>query len=156
MKALVVQHPSGSITVVYPSYLDVGLLESETEYIARVISRNRAVGHISLADVVVGTVERDTVPRDRIFREAWAADLTVDMPKARLIHMNRIRVERDKELKRLDMEWSRKTAQGDTVGAANAEADRQRMRDLPQTFDLASATTPEALKARWPAGLSRP
>jgi len=99
-----------------------------------------------------------THPTDRTFRDAWTDDnpgdqVDVDMPKARTIHMNRIRVVRDAELAKLDIAWSRAMAKG--VGADVIEAKRQKLRDLPQTFDLTSSATPEELKAMWPNELPK-
>ena len=76
---------------------------------------------------------------DRTFRAAWKAvpgGVEVDMPRARVIHMGRIRVKRDKELKRLDIEQ---------LKGVDVEAQKQVLRDLPQTIDLATAATPEEL-----------
>lgn len=92
-----------------------------------------------------------------LLKDAWedgGAAITVNMVKARTIHMDRIRVERDKELKRLDevIATSEDTGPRD---AAN-RAKRQELRDIPQTFDLSGARDATELLALWPPELPRP
>jgi hypothetical protein len=84
---------------------------------------------------------------DATFRDAWKPDFTIDMEKARAVHMGRIRVMRDKELARLDIE---------TMKGRDVQAEKQRLRDIPQAFDLSAAATPEELKGLWPADLPQP
>jgi hypothetical protein len=101
----------------------------------------------------------DEILGDRTFRDAWHLDggrIAVRMDRAREIHLARIRFIRDAELARLDVEWMRAFARGDTKGAAEVEAQKQALRDLPATLDLAGAATPDELKALWPAGLPKP
>lgn len=87
-------------------------------------------------------------PIDRTFRDAWArvdkGKVGVNMAKAREIHMGRIRKVRDEELARLDVEQLR----GNEVAAR-----KQTLRDIPATFDLSQAQTPEALDTLWPSEL---
>lgn len=93
---------------------------------------------------------------DRYFRNAceWVAGAcSVNLPKARLIHMGRIRLVRDKELALLDPLLMRAEEQGNVAEADRIKALKQRLRDIPQTFDLSGHTTPETLKAAWPAEL---
>ena len=84
------------------------------------------------------------LPQDRLFRNAWGHDLKVDMDKAREIHMDKIRKARDKAMKALDVE---------TLKGRDVQAQKQVLRDIPQTFDLSVATTPEELTELWPDGL---
>lgn len=83
------------------------------------------------------------IPQDRYFRKAWEDNgtLSVNMPKARDIHMDRIRAKRNEKLKELDIE---------TLKGRDVQTEKQALRDIPQTFDLTKATTPEELKALWP------
>lgn len=95
-------------------------------------------------DVPFRVIEESEVPKDRTFRNAWGYDLKVDMTKARVLHMNEIRKQRAKALEKLDLE---------TMKGRDVQAEKQKLRDLPQTFDLSKATTPEELKALWPEEL---
>lgn len=86
---------------------------------------------------------------DKYFFEAFTdenpgSQVDIDMPKAREIHMNRIREMRDKELAKLDIEQLK----GNDVAV-----EKQTLRDIPQVFDLAFVTTPTALKKLWPSGV---
>ena len=89
------------------------------------------------------------LPGDRYFRDAWTMagrEVGVDMEKARAIHMGRIRSARNRELTRLDIEQ---------LKGVDVSVDKQRLRDLPATFDLTRAATPDDLKALWPENLRR-
>lgn len=112
---------------------------------------------------VIGSSEVDdaTIPAPkstaRLFRNSWiehnGASVVHDMIKAREIHMARIREERDKELKRLDIEYIRADEQNNVAEKTRLASEKQTLRDLPQTFDLSSALDVDQLKALWPAGL---
>lgn len=106
---------------------------------------------VAKEDVV--DVVREEIPSDRYFRDAWKIEnskLKVDMPKARDIQLARIREKRDEKLKELDVETIKEVGKGGQGDVRKVEAQKQRLRDLPQTFDLSSATTPEDLKLLWP------
>lgn len=89
----------------------------------------------------------EDIPSDRTFRNAWTHELLVDMPKAREIHMNRIRAVRDAKIEELDIE---------TLKGKDVQAQKQVLRDIPQKFDLSKANTPNELKVLWPVELPRP
>jgi hypothetical protein len=90
--------------------------------------------------------EKEDMPSDRYFRDQWTASgkvISVDMEKAKEHHMGNIRAARDKKLKELDVE---------TLKGNDVQVEKQKLRDIPQTFDL-SASTPDELKAMWPEEL---
>ena len=89
-------------------------------------------------------IDESSVPKDRYFRNAWTHDLSIDMDKAKSIHMDVIREKRDEKLKELDIE---------TLKGNDVQEEKQALRDLPQTFDLSKADTPEKLKKLWPKEL---
>lgn len=93
---------------------------------------------------------------DRYFRGAWedSGRLGVNLPKAREIHLSHIRIARDRELRRLDTEYIKADEAGDTTRKQEIAQRKQSLRDLPETFDLSKATTPEELKALWPPELT--
>jgi len=107
------------------------------------------------AEVSFREIGRADIPADRTFRAAWSAGMVVDMAKARTIHMASIRKARDAALPALDVEFSKALGRRDNAKADAVEAQRQVLRDLPTTFDLTGAKTPEELKALWPEGLPR-
>ena len=79
--------------------------------------------------------------------------IKVNMPKARGIQMDKIRVMRDKELAKKDIEYMKALEANDGSAAAVATK-KQELRDIPQTFDL-TTDTPEQLKEKWPEGLPK-
>lgn len=94
--------------------------------------------------------DKSEIPADRFFRDAWKRDgqkIAVDMPKARVIHMRKIRLTRDKKLKDLDaetMKYMNNNRKLDKV-----EVKKQTLRDLPASLQplVDAAQTPEELKA---------
>ena len=128
--SIIFENVDGTIGVVIPSPNWKGTIED-----------------LAIKDVPEGLsyqiVEDSTIPSDRTFRAAWRKGnnaVDVDMPKAREIHMNNIRMSRDERLKELD-----KRKYGNEF-----DAERETLRGIPQNFDLASANTPDELKALWP------
>jgi hypothetical protein len=113
--------------------------------------------------VVEGTTLPYHFDGDRYFRNAIRWDDTIlskcrcDMVEARLIHMDHIRKARNAEFERRNLDHRQQTAlaTGDLAAARAIEAEKQRLRDIPQTFVLTPYTTPETLKAAWPVELPR-
>lgn len=92
------------------------------------------------------------------FRDAWedtGTTIQINMDKARVIHMNRIRKARDAELENLDVSYMSALEIFDTNEQARIVALKQVLRDIPQIFDLNSYTEPAELKAAWPTELPR-
>lgn len=148
MNKLIYTRPDGGVSIVIPApkaQLEKGLGPMTTpEYEAHVMARSIPADAINVQPVLAGDI-----PTDRHFRNAWrqnAAKVAVDMPLARVIHMDHIRIARDEKLKLLDIE----ARKGNDV-AVEAQA----LRDLPQTFDLSGAATPDELKALWPLELAQ-
>ena len=100
-------------------------------------------------------VDEKDAPSDRTFRNAWECPdgvIHVDMSKARDIHMDRIRMVRNVELAALDVAFMLAVEAGDTDAQSKIGAEKQLLRDIPQTFDL-TARTPQQLKSKWPSEL---
>lgn len=141
---IIYENDDGGVSVVHPA-LNSGLTIEE----------------IAEKDVPPGKpyqiVEDSVVPSDRTFRNAWEKDdvaIKVNMDKAKIIHMDRIREVRDKELKFLDINILLLEDMEQPV--VDQRKRRQTLRDLPATFDLTKATTPDELKTLWPADLPKP
>jgi hypothetical protein len=80
--------------------------------------------------------------------------VSVNMTKARAIHLTEIRRVRNEELTKLDVPWMKAAEAGDASAQATIATEKQTLRDIPATFDITTGvTTPELLKARWPAEL---
>jgi multidrug efflux pump subunit AcrB len=97
------------------------------------------------------------IPTDRTFRDAWAdttPELTidVDMAKARDIHLESIRIKRNAELSKLDIQATKAQDIGDADALTQIRVRKQELRDLPVTLapSLASAVSVDALKAIQP------
>ena len=96
-------------------------------------------------------IDRNDIPKDRTFRHALMPNLSIDMVRAQEIQMDKIRRARDAALAELDKEQLIAQSKGEPIDAIAAE--KQVLRDLPATFDLTVAATPEQLKALWPVEL---
>lgn len=144
MERIIYARPDGGVSIIVPA----GTLEEARKDVPA-----------DASDVVeCGAAD---IPADRTFRDAWVRDMTpgpmaatVDMAKARSIHMGRIREARNARLPNLDVSLSRAVGRSDQMEVQRIEAERQALRDLPQTFDLSGATTPDDLAALWPPVLS--
>lgn len=103
-------------------------------------------------------IDKSNIPADRTFRNAWSHDLPgglvkVDIPKAKVLHMNNIRTIRNKLLAASDTDLLRAQEKNDTAAIDQLKAFRQALRDIPQTYSLTNFNTPEALKNAWPGQL---
>ena len=87
---------------------------------------------------------------------AWDMDTdgrpVVNMPRARGMHMDCIRLARNKELTKLDVPFMRAVEAGDASTQSTIGTQKQTLRNIPQTFDL-TTDTPVQLRARWPSEL---
>ncbi len=88
---------------------------------------------------------------------AWEMDIDgrprINMVKASVIQMDFIRIARNTELKVLDELQSRAQGTFDLTEVTRLELKKNTLRNLPETFDLSSFTTPQALKEAWPGEL---
>ena len=79
--------------------------------------------------------------------------IKINIEKARGIQMDKIREMRNKELAKKDVEYM-KALEADDGSAKAIAAEKQALRDIPQTFDLTTNTADE-LKEKWPEGLPK-
>lgn len=153
-KRIVFKRPDGTCGIVTPS--EYGLQRRTIEEIAKKDVPRPIIGETSDGRPMFGEqypyriVDTSNIPSDRYFRNAWTDDnitetVDVDMKKACDIHMDVIRRGRDKKMKELDIE---------TLKGNDVQPEKQALRDIPQTFDLSKATTPEELKELWPEELA--
>jgi hypothetical protein len=129
------------------------------EYIDSLIAKHNWQGPLS--PVSWRIVPNDIVDEvtNRYFRNAWKDDggtkPGVDMPKAQAIHMAHIRAARDKALEALDTNYMIALEKNEKIEQTEIANEKQVLRDIPATFDLTVAKTPEELYALWPAQLQR-
>jgi len=91
-----------------------------------------------------------TVPQDRTFRGAWQFDgdvVEVDMVKAREIHRDKLRSEREPRFAKLDADWFRAAETGDADAQAGVSAAKQALRGVTDDPRIDAASTPDELKA---------
>ena len=159
-KCIVFDNPAtGHLSVIHPIYNDRLRPSDATDddVLDECIRRNIETG-ILPAGVAYRIIEANEIPTHRLFRNAWSDDgdeIAVDMSKARDIHMDDIRVDRDKKLTELDVTFMRAIEDDDSDAQSAASVEKQALRDIPETFDLSSASTPEQLTALWPEDLDR-
>jgi len=123
-------------------------LENDPKVKTEIDALNKLIPKAVMPELTTRIIEDSILP-ERTFRDAWTDDLSgdqidVDMPRARDIHMDRIRAARKEKLEILDIE---------TMKGIDVQAEKQVLRDLPANTDLSVATTPEQLKAIWPVEL---
>lgn len=140
-------------------------LMTDEEYLAAQMRRGRLLppGYSDAAVIDEADLPADLFAGDdrrgKLFRAAWrniGGRIVVDMDAARALHLGRVRRVRNVALAKLDVEFSRAIASGDSGAPAVIEGVRQVLRDLPATFDLTAAKTPRDLAALWPADLPPP
>ena len=150
-KRLAYTRPDGGVSVVVPDPHYIAEFASEAEAIAAILAKDVPADASDVVEITTADL-----PGNRLFRDDWrmaGGRPRVDMTLARETHMNRIREMRDQKLAELDTEWQKALEENDAAKRRNIEAEKQRLRDLPQTFDLAGAETPEALVDLWPENL---
>ena len=80
--------------------------------------------------------------------------INVNMTKARAIHLTEIRRVRNEELVKEDINMLKAIEIGDASAQSTIATEKQVLRNIPATFDITTGiTTPELLKAKWPAEL---
>jgi hypothetical protein len=155
-------NPPNNLRRICPPYGSVSpVFDTEDAMIAHTVARWQETGYIigdnyhivDEADLPGGAVTEDNDEAE--FFDAWEWDgaAKVNMPKARLIHMDRIRAARNAELAAKDITFMRAVESGDTSAQATIVTEKQVLRDLPATFSLSGKNTSSTLHAAWPTEL---
>lgn len=124
--------------------------ESEEQCLARLMPTVVPAGAVNAR-----IVEFSEIPTDRSFRDAWTdtgSSVTVDMPKAREIHREKLRRLRKPKLEALDVEALRNIT--NSAKLAEIEARKQELRDATAFPAIDTAATPDALKLAVPSCLA--
>ena len=79
--------------------------------------------------------------------------VSVNMTKARAVHLAEIRRVRNAELVAKDITFMRAVEAGDTGAQSTIATEKQVLRDIPATFSLDGYGDLVALKAAWPTEL---
>ena len=151
MRKIIFTNLDGGLAVVSPVVNTFGEAEGFTEADAE----KRAWDTLPSDAINPKWCDESEIPTDRTFRAAWVntdSKLTIDMAKARNIHLQRIRIKRNTELSKLDVQATKAQDIGDAETLVQIRARKQELRDLPATLapTLASAASVDALKAIQP------
>ena len=73
--------------------------------------------------------------------------LSIDMPKARNIHRDQIRITRKDKLAELDIEFQK--ALETSASTTDIVAKKQALRDAPAAAGISTASNVDELKAQW-------
>lgn len=142
MKQVLCKLKNGDITLDIPGQnIDINELKKICEAREDVISARI----IDVADL----------PKNRLFRDAWAdisnsPKIDIDENKAKEVHLARIRESRNAQLEELDAKQLRHIADADKLKLI--ENEKQRLRDIPQSFDLSDLDI-SAPERCWPTDL---
>jgi hypothetical protein len=79
--------------------------------------------------------------------------ITVNMDKAKQIHLSRMRAAREVVFKQVDADRAIAADSGDPAAMASIKARAAELRDVTKHPDLLAAKTPDEMKAVWPACL---
>jgi len=110
--------------------------ETREEARARIVARNQEAGVIPAGATLV---DDPTLPQDRHYRDAWriaGRNVETDIAAARIVARQRLRDKREEKWRDYDTEVTKALASGDTAAAANAERERQRLRDVTKDVRL--------------------
>jgi hypothetical protein len=149
MRKIIYEKPEGGVAVVTPAINTHPVRENITEAQAE----QRAWDRLPKDAISPRFVDSSVIPTDRTFRNAWKADLSVDMEKAKEIHRQRLRELRKPILEALDVEFMRALEKGDVAAQASLAAKKQALRDVTADPSIANASTPEELKVAVPSVL---
>lgn len=131
-------------------------IDPTDEYIEKIIAKHDWKGPqapLSWRRVPNDFVDEST---DRTFRNAWKdgpGKPDVDMPKAREIHRDRLRIMRQPLLEALDVEYLKADEEGRDHDKRGITARKQALRSVTDDARIELAETPEALKAAVPEAL---
>ena len=149
----------GGLRIITPAYQDGARPRGDTDeaLINRVIAQSIPVGTTYRIVSVDAYSAEVTAAGERTFRGAWEdtdGAVQVNMTRARVIHMDRIRVVRNAELVAKDITFMRAVEAGDASAQSTIGTEKQVLRDIPATFDITTGvSTPAALHAKWPTEL---
>lgn len=143
MKRILYTRPDGGMSIVTPVASAQLSAESDTDFMKRVQTESVPADALDIAVVLTASI-----PVDREFRDAWrhtAGNITVDIPKAHVVHEAHIHSARVNHLKDLNEQ--------EGLGK-DVTVEKTQLRRMVVLVP-ASAQTPEAISRFWPLGLPR-
>lgn len=95
-------------------------------------------------------IDKDKLPKDRYFRDAWKPcdkkGIKEDLKKCRDIHMDNLRIERNKKLEKLDKEALLALEVEDKRKLMDIKIKKQELRHMPEHCDLDKCKSPKTIK----------
>ena len=148
MRKIVYTRPDGGLSIVVPC---IGTKEDLTEAEAEA----RAYAMLPPDAGNPRWAKDDEFPADRTFRDAWTdtGTVSVDMPKAREIHREKLRQLRAPKLAAEDTAFMRAIEADDKAEAARVALRKKALRDVTDDPRIDAAKTPDELKAAIPEAL---
>lgn len=102
------------------------------------LNSGKTLQQLAIKDVPAGKefaiIQDDEIPDDRYFRNAWAHDngnVDIDIDKARCIHLDVLRQERNRKLQDLDIDMVIALGKQDSPKIEEIEQIKQQLRDMP-------------------------
>lgn len=145
-KKILFKGVDGSVAIMTLASDDVDLVDTIVKF-----RSNYPVGFYPEFSVVD---EIEILPVNRVFRDAWTLDgrgtIVIDQAKAEALHLKRLREMRNKNLEALDKESMRYL--NNPTELEKIEQQKQRLRDIPQTFNISNLKCKNPERA-WPDNL---
>lgn len=151
MKKICYTNTDGILCIVHPVAKEdiervIGEMTDE-EYINHIYDRSIPSDALNVREI-----DDIEIPNGRYFRNAWkdTGKIEVDLPKARNLHMDNLRVIRNKMLYDLDVQYLKALELKDGTDAQIA-AQKQLLRNMPQDYPLDNISDLDELKNYIPA-----
>lgn len=152
MKVIVYTRQDGGVTVILPCVSQDDPPDfSQDDALQRALKKD-----VPASATNVRLVEQGEISNDRTFRNAWkdtGSKIDVDMPKARDIWRDKMRLARAPKLIALDIQFQRADEAGNQAKKQEIASKKQILRDVTELPAIEAAQTPEELKAVWPKEL---
>lgn len=155
-------NPDNSIGIIHPtqnpSVIKRVLQQDDDGNASEIfIERFITIDEVALRDVPEGTpyhvIEDSELPDDYTFRDAWTHDgqiLSVDLERAKQIHLSRIRSARIAKFEELGFPLRLDADLEKSIIPQQTRDKLQTLRNIPQKLDLSAVSSPEELRAIWP------
>ena len=130
--------------------------EALAVFVAFLNKSDYSASHIVEDSSLPTEMQSTATAEQRYFRDAqvWSSDnVAVDLTKAKAVHLGRIRLARNTELAKQDIEYTKAVEADDASKKSEVSTLKQTLRDIPATFDMSSYDTADKLKAGWPSEL---
>lgn len=155
-RILVENLPDGSLAITYPSpqlLVQMRTFDAALAYLKQ--SRPHPAHETSWeAYQAADTYWHDADPAlNALTFDPAQKRFTVNMERARLLHMRNLRLARDRALAALDAREIEAQSKGDDTLLSQVQAKKQALRDLPATLRLDLLRDPASLKDHWPEEL---